>query len=470
MKFVNVICLVIVCFGFTSRPVSSQTLQPLEPIPMEISVSATVNSFDLEPESRTSNVFVTGNNWTQKTRIQYYLSESNEKIETDKYIFQSSADGKLLSRELYHKNNNEWVIYSKTQYYWNDMVLAKISYTSFLDFEYGKITEYRYHYQNGLKVKIEVWDMVGDQSELIESRNFIYSENNVIKEQYNTFFSKGLSVSVTLFKYNSFGKLTFSETSKITDNLPFVQNKTVIAYGPNQVKKSEVNYKYVSGNLFPIFSMIDSTSFNLDSTGKVLSESFIHATLAMYTKHSTYHYNTTNNNFLAKRYAHDSNGQNYGLYSRDKYYFEGDRLVNMNSQFMWNNSIKDKKYKWDSSGRILECVSTFTGSQTNGVIFSYETATSVADFVAPKNLNLISGYPNPFNPSTTLKWNQPVSGAASIHVTNLLGQTVRTEFIHSSAGQQTYQLEMGGFGSGVYFVRIESGGRFSNVLKLILMK
>lgn len=468
MRNFNVVCLMIACFGFEFKPVFSQTAQINELFSTETGVTEAFNSRDLEPESVTRHLFLTGNNWVTKTRIQYSMSETGEIKESSKYIYRSSADGNLLSLEVYLYNTNKWVLLYLNQYCWNNRILEKIVITSYSDFDYGKQTEYRYLYQNGLKSKVEVWEIFGEKAELTESRNFIYWNNNVIKEQKITTFSDNISISTRLLKYNNFGNLTYSESSQLTGDIPFLTNKMVCSYGPNQSKKSEVNYNLNNGRF--TLSMIDSTFFNLDSTGKILSETYIHAIQTTQKRYNTYFYKSQNNYFLIKRNAYDSNGKNYGLKWMDWYYFDGDNLMNMKSEYAANLSLTEKKYKWDSQNRLLECQQTYNGEEIEKIVFSYETATNVSDLVVPVNLNLISGYPNPFNPSTTLKWNQPVSGAAFIHVTNILGQTVKTEIVQSSAGQKTYQLEMGGYGSGVYFVRIESVGQFSNALKLVLLK
>lgn len=88
----------------------------------------------------------------------------------------------------------------------------------------------------------------------------------------------------------------------------------------------------------------------------------------------------------------------------------------------------------------------------------------------PREFNLSQNYPNPFNPSTTIQFSLPEKGVAKLRVYNLLGQEVAVLFNgFAAAGQHDVVFNADRFASGVYFARLEFGGR-AIVKKLLLMK
>lgn len=90
---------------------------------------------------------------------------------------------------------------------------------------------------------------------------------------------------------------------------------------------------------------------------------------------------------------------------------------------------------------------------------------------AGHEFTLFPAYPNPFNPSTTLKWIQPGLSPVTIQVYNSLGQVVKV--VNSGIrqpGSQTQVIDFSGFTSGVYFYRISSGTTLSSTGKLVLLK
>jgi len=84
--------------------------------------------------------------------------------------------------------------------------------------------------------------------------------------------------------------------------------------------------------------------------------------------------------------------------------------------------------------------------------------------------------PNPFNPSTTIRYSVSSAGPVSIRVYNAGGALVRT-LVSTAHAPGAYSVRWDGtddrgrhLGSGVYFYRIESAGGFRDSKKLILLK
>ncbi|MGA7160888.1 MAG: aryl-sulfate sulfotransferase [Bacteroidota bacterium] len=115
-------------------------------------------------------------------------------------------------------------------------------------------------------------------------------------------------------------------------------------------------------------------------------------------------------------------------------------------------SYRAFRYQWNGSG-----------STTSGV-----EETNNASI--PRALTLSENYPNPFNPSTTIRYSVPVSGKVSIRVYNILGQAVATLVDgNQSAGSHEVSFNGANLSSGIYFYRIESGSS-SAVKKMVLLK
>ncbi len=91
------------------------------------------------------------------------------------------------------------------------------------------------------------------------------------------------------------------------------------------------------------------------------------------------------------------------------------------------------------------------------------------------HLDLHEAYPNPFNPSTTLRFDLPQSGAARLDVYNVKGQLVRN-LVRGDLAQGMHSMTWDGrddqgrnVASGVYLYRLSSGSR-TLTRKMMLMK
>jgi outer membrane protein assembly factor BamB len=88
---------------------------------------------------------------------------------------------------------------------------------------------------------------------------------------------------------------------------------------------------------------------------------------------------------------------------------------------------------------------------------NYESAVEDDDALPQGFDLLLENYPNPFNPSTTIKFILPRRASVSLKIYNLLGQEVvqLTEGIYD-AGTHFIEWDAHGISSGVYFCRLET--------------
>jgi len=98
-----------------------------------------------------------------------------------------------------------------------------------------------------------------------------------------------------------------------------------------------------------------------------------------------------------------------------------------------------------------------------------ETATS-HERAVPHSYELVGNYPNPFNPSTVIRYALPVAGSVRLEVYNLLGERVALLVDeHQSAGFHEAVFTDPGWASGVYIYRLTAGD-FTATKKLMLLK
>ena len=88
----------------------------------------------------------------------------------------------------------------------------------------------------------------------------------------------------------------------------------------------------------------------------------------------------------------------------------------------------------------------------------------------PKNFKLYNNYPNPFNPTTTIKFDLPKKSYVQMIIYDILGKTVST-LVDENREAGSYEVEWNGsnYSSGTYFYKL-SAGDFVDVKRMILLK
>jgi len=105
-----------------------------------------------------------------------------------------------------------------------------------------------------------------------------------------------------------------------------------------------------------------------------------------------------------------------------------------------------------------------------GAFYSHQVDAEPLSMSLPTEFALHANWPNPFNPTTTIRYDVKQTGRVQLTIFNLLGQEV-TRLVDSRhvAGTYTASWNANNFPSGMYLCRMEAPG-FVQTRKLVLVK
>jgi acyl-CoA thioesterase I len=104
-------------------------------------------------------------------------------------------------------------------------------------------------------------------------------------------------------------------------------------------------------------------------------------------------------------------------------------------------------------------------------VYGSSVSTSVASARAVvETFTLGQNHPNPFNPTTTIKWTQPFTELVQLKIFDITGRelTVLVDGV-KNAGSHQIEFNAGSFPSGVFLYRLQAGDRIET-RKMILLK
>ncbi len=105
-----------------------------------------------------------------------------------------------------------------------------------------------------------------------------------------------------------------------------------------------------------------------------------------------------------------------------------------------------------------------------GFVELYQVGIGSEENSIPDAFELYQNFPNPFNPSTSIKYDLPKSSEVVIKVYNLLGKELATLVNNKQhAGKYVTTWNADNYSSGIYLCRIQASG-FDKMIKLVLIK
>jgi hypothetical protein len=131
------------------------------------------------------------------------------------------------------------------------------------------------------------------------------------------------------------------------------------------------------------------------------------------------------------------------------------------------DNVRFKLYQAET-GQLLDLYSSESIQRwsQNGMV----TITSMSTIEIPEEITLLSAYPNPFNPSTEIQFTIPSEMDVKVHIVNIQGRHVETLIDNQLIdGYHHVSWNASEHASGVYFIRLNAGGKIS-VQKILLMK
>jgi len=122
------------------------------------------------------------------------------------------------------------------------------------------------------------------------------------------------------------------------------------------------------------------------------------------------------------------------------------------------------------NGRALARIAAVTIEGSTVTRPSLVTTSVDNDEMLPEVAVLSQNFPNPFNPSTTIKYQLPVTSQVKLAVTDMLGQEVSV-LVDGVQNAGDYQLawDARNYASGIYFYRLEAGSSVS-VRRMLYLK
>ena len=110
------------------------------------------------------------------------------------------------------------------------------------------------------------------------------------------------------------------------------------------------------------------------------------------------------------------------------------------------------------------------GLLTNEEIYTLHQAYRGAGKRVATAFALVDNHPNPFNPTTTIRYSLPQAVEVELTVYNIAGQPVQTLVAeHQRAGWYAVEWDASGLAAGLYFYRLQAGA-FGQVKKMMLLK
>ncbi len=99
------------------------------------------------------------------------------------------------------------------------------------------------------------------------------------------------------------------------------------------------------------------------------------------------------------------------------------------------------------------------------------TGLDIAANTLPQSFNLAQNFPNPFNPSTKIRYELPVRSEVELTIFDIRGREIR-KLVNGSQAAGHYELnfEAGNLAAGIYFYRLKAGNHFVKTKKLLLVK
>jgi len=157
-------------------------------------------------------------------------------------------------------------------------------------------------------------------------------------------------------------------------------------------------------------------------------------------------------------------------------YWDEIRIYDISNE---SNPIPIQRYSWNMRTMDLCLLDgrLYTLELTYGMyILDFNSIVPVIDpVIIPSNKLMLSSYPNPFNPSTTISFDLTSAGFMKLDVYNIKGQHIKS-LVKDHLEQGKHQVSWNGtddqghaVASGIYFAKLDTAGK-TTTKKLVMVK
>jgi hypothetical protein len=408
--------------------------------------------------------------YNQEGQVTFYTTEklrSQQWVQVER-VESFYTNGYLTEVISHNFNNNQWELEFTKNYTYdsNGNILIYFVRIYFDSLSYGEI-ETSYTYEN---------------NRIIEYISRIDSNNNMRGTlEYN---STGLVETSTLYKWENNdwknymrwnigydGSLIISSTMHEWSTVWDPVSRIVYSY-ENELIKERLQQNWLNNTW--------------ENNSRDLSEYYAGGLIEtritqVYTNQqwqndyrSYFNYDTSDN--LVELYADDWSGTGWINYKKFVYEYDSN-----------NNAVRGDSYKWISGSwiHVADLLEMKYNNGTDVVIrhakwmtVDYDIFSGTDDYnlISGINYSLESNYPNPFNPSTTIKYSLGKAGRVNITIYNALGEFItelKNEF--QTAGNHEVNFTANNLSSGTYFYTLTASSNngttaFRKTGKMMMVK
>ncbi|MCF7801491.1 MAG: T9SS type A sorting domain-containing protein [Candidatus Marinimicrobia bacterium] len=148
-----------------------------------------------------------------------------------------------------------------------------------------------------------------------------------------------------------------------------------------------------------------------------------------------------------------------------------DYIVYSNSLIVWKHFILDTQTMTaeDLTANNLQSDDSWLASDHLAHVadISPDYGIGVQDELGPKEYDLIQTYPNPFNPTLSIRVNLPMSQTGQVVIFDVSGRQITQLTV---SGKQTLTWDASEFSSGIYLIRLMVGNHVLGFEKVVLVK
>ncbi len=354
------------------------------------------------------------------------------------------------------------------------------------------------------KYVVKTTPMLGDDPKFIESYSYVWSSNSWVALSRISYQYEGISLKAALIEiaidvnvFFPFQKYEYgyNQLNQLTDETIFnyesdwkPASKKTLTYdnAGNMVDLLEANWRENNW----LDTLRTAMSYNQLSLVDETIESFFENRQEIPIRKMNYSYNSVGQTILMSTYLYLES--TWEEMQKDNYEYNTDDLLTtllIEVRFA-NGFVPSAKYSFTYNSQLqeieaLEQKHDGANWKNYARVLTNYTPTSVEENLsAVKGFELYNNYPNPFNPTTKIKYAIPavVTGhpdksgqvAPSLHVSlkvfDILGNEVATLVNEEkSAGEYSVQFDASTLPSGVYIYQLKAG-EFSAAQRMILMK